>query len=232
MNDLLYYIPAKKVVTPEMAGSLGLGYAVSHTGIDCVEISPGPDQQHGVLFRFSAGGFNGSERAKWEQIPNSTAWLGFDPAHPPSPADLARPKQMNGHFVRLADGNDWLVPVARAISGASPLPRRMKWDGSQWQTGDLLAQYTELFAQACRAWDTIVGATSDGLATFTDECNLAAMALAINYRIGPAEISTLGLFDTASEVEVIKALVDWPALEEIKKKLAAEKSSLTPGVED
>ena len=65
---------------------------------------------------------------------------------PPNDADLARPKQLAGHNVTLADGRPWLVPIARAYGEEDgdlrwfvALPQRsvLGADG-RWTEGDVL----------------------------------------------------------------------------------------------
>lgn len=237
MAGLLYYVPGTATINKVKIVELGLGYAVEDGGPDYAGMSPGPDKASGVVF--SLPGASGTQAQPsqagdytFEQMPGMDVWCGFNPTSPPAPEDLARKEQIGGHDVRLADGNVWHVPVARAVNGATSLPRRLKWDGTDWKPGDVLPQYRDLFAGACAVWDALVEQDA-GEITFNDECGLAVTALAINYRLGPAEVSLLGLFDTESEGEVAKALIDWPTLEEyLKKKRDHDETSSPSGEQD
>jgi hypothetical protein len=239
MRGLIYYLPGRRQANREDLVAAGLGYALEREGgPSCAACEKGPDGAAGCVF--SLPGLDGqapgvqaiAAGVHWQRIPGSAAWVGFNSEAPPGPADLVRRKSLDGHRVELADGQQWLVPVARAVDGSSRLPQRLSWDGRTWAPGDVLPRYAELFAAACRAWDSIFGAAMDGeaITLLTEEADVAALALACNYRIGPAEISLLGLFDTDSQAEVIKALLDWPLVVEVcKKKLPAEERSSPPG---
>lgn len=232
---ILYYSPNTKMVTADAARRLGLGYAFESGGPACLEAHKGPDGGHGCIFVFpdAAGDhppIHVTDRHEWIQLPGSGVYVGVDPDQLPTPESLARREQIDGHFVTLGDGCEWLVPVARMISGATPLPRRLAWDGTEWTPGDVMPKYRELFGAACRLWEVLSGGDAAEL-TLSTECDIAATALAINYRIGPAEISLMGLFSTQTEANIAKALIDWPALMELKKKLDAGELSSEPGCE-
>lgn len=236
MAGLLYYVPDRRAIGIDVVKELGLGYAMDRGGPQHAGMQPGPDTGSGVVFSFAdpdgkSPSLHAAGGATWEQVPGSPVWIGFDPEDPPRPDDLARAEQRDGHAVRLGDGNDWLVPVARAVDGTSPLPRRLRWDGETWAPGDVLQQYTDLFGEACRIWDTVIAGDADSR-TLSVECGIAVMALAINYRLGPAEVSLLGLFDTVNEAEIVLALIDWPAVLAFKKKLDSGEITLPPGDED
>ena len=242
MSGFLYFIADAPGVTRGLLEELGLASFISETsGIQC-NVSDGPGGRGGVVIAASPETNDGKaatagyhpKSQEWIEEPGKRYWVGYEKERRPAPADLERRDLIAGHPVKLADGNLWTVPVARAVNGSTPLPRRLSWDGKGWIYGDVLEQYRELFAQACRIWDLLVGALAEKSAelTVTDECNVAAMALGLNYRLGPLEISALGLFDTKSEVEVVKAVIDWPMLEEIKKKLAAEGDTSPAGAGD
>jgi len=238
MAGFLYFIPGVPGVTQETLDKLGLG---SFIDVNCGQcnVSDGPAKKGGIVIAGTPEHPQGKAATpgyypkiqEWTPEPEKRYWIGYEKANRPQPVDLERGDIIAGHSVKLADGNIWQVPVARAINGSTPLPRRLSWNGKGWIYGDVLEQYKELFAQACRIWDLIVEAEKAEV-TLTDECNVAAMALGLNYRLGPLEISFLGLFDTRTEVEVVKAVIDWPMLEEVKKKLELGEISLDAGNKD
>lgn len=233
MASFLYYLPGPSpTIKPADADAAGLGYLRMRGGFNCARTDSGPDGQHGVVGRLDAGAVL-ADRARWMRVPDSPAWVGYDPQCLPTPGDLLREKPHDGHWVVLEDGNEWLIPVARYVNGASPLPKRLAYENGTWKSGDLLPRYTEFFAAACRFWDTLLGeASEDNQITFNDEVSLAAEALALNYRVGPVEISLLGLLSTQSESEILKAVVDWPAVEDFKKKVESGEVTLPPGEAD
>jgi len=229
---MVYYSPKRQTINRDQAIKLGLGYAMAEDGPTFVATQKGPDAAAGVIFTFGqSDSLMNPDAIVWSRIPNTDLWLGYHPGgNRPGPADLARPETIGGHMVKLADGNEWLVPVARAVNGTSPLPRKLAWDGSKWSAGEVQDRYRDLFGEACRIWDLLIHC-EEATVTISDEANLAAMALAVNYRLGPAEISALGLFDTKCHLDVILALVDWPVVTELAKKKAAGEVFSPPGGE-
>ena len=130
------------------------------------------------------------------------------PENPVRPDQLARAEQRPGHLVRLGDGQEWLIPVARLASGGPGLPRRraIRADGSiGWEVD---AAYRELSDFANIAWDARNGAACD--VTEDDLDRFAALALGVNYRIGLTEAVALGLFTDISLRGIVDALLDWP----------------------
>lgn len=245
MAGLIYYLAGKRAVSEEDLRKAGLGYALDGAGGPShVAAEKGPDGGAGVMFTLpDARGENPpvqalAASARWTRIPDvAGAWVGFDPKDPPGPGDLCRREKMVGHDVEMGDGRKWTVPVAIRFPEGTCLPRSLSWDGSRWAQGDVVPRYRELFAAAQRIWDNLVNATKPGeeagevTVTLSEEAGVCACALAVNYRLGPAEISALGLFDEQSEANAALALVDWPAVLEYarKKKQALEAASSQPG---
>jgi hypothetical protein len=218
MAAFFYFFSGRRSVQPKDFVDAGLAHALEdgHRGGTC-EMSPGPSGKGGAIAippspRGSTPPAAAADAARWVQVPERDVWIGWLPDAPPTPRDLARAEQVPGHEVKLADGARWLVPVARRISGATGLPRALRWDGRGWTTGDVVAQHAQLWAIASRVWDAMLGGVQGGV-TLDVECDAAALALSTNYRLGPPEIGALGLFTTATQMEVIKALVDLPVLE-------------------
>ena len=231
--SLFYYLPGLKTVSLHDVSAAGLDHAREVGAPSYAEMSPGPDGGAGVVFRFDDGGCGDVEKLCWTRN-GKTAWVGFTPANRPGPERLARRKTIAGREVELADGNRWPVPVARRIDGEPGLPRRLEYDGEAWRPGAVLPLYASLFDEAARIFDSLINADAedDAPLTLSDECDLAARALQINYRVGPAEISALGLFDTRTHADVLLAMVDWPTVLAFKKKVDSGEVSLPAGGED
>lgn len=215
---MLYYVAGRSTMNRAQAVELGLGYAAGPGSCSSVATSSGPDGQAGVVFSFGGTRVHRADAATWEEhYALEGVWVGFDPASPPAPEDLEREAVIKGHAVTLGDGRQWIVPVARKISGDSGLPCRLRMTRDGWVVGDVSdAQHRALFDRACEIWDML----RDGSVTLEDECDLAAIALGMNYRVCAAEISTLGLFTTQAEAEVVEAILDLPSVPALKKKLA------------
>lgn len=237
MAGIYYYLSGQNAVSREMTDALGLAYACDTGGPNHAAMGPGPDGKPGVVFVFAGPdgsmaptALAGRPSVHWMEYPgNDGLWLGYDQADVPGPEDLVRSEQQWGHAVQLADGRLWTVPVARLVDGQPALPRRLSWDGTAWTEGEILERYASLFAAACRLWDALA---VNGRVELDESCDVATSALAVNYRIGPAEISLLGLFDTESHAAVVKAMIDWPTVEALVKKGVSNQPSLEPGERD
>lgn len=242
--------------------AVGLGYAFdpSGRGVDAptlADITGGPDGQSGVIaacdsrvkrIRYEP------DRQTWVAAPPLSAaptapasndthhstWLGWYTADPPTPADLARPKMLAGNPVQLADGNDWIVPLARAwIEGQdgeqsgwlTVLPQHAGMDErGEWSPDGVVKRYRRLWELACKYWDAALAADREDDKTlafeFSELNESAVLALRTNYYIGRSEVSALGLFETYTAQSVMEALIDmamvreWLGRESLKKKAA------------
>lgn len=220
-RGLVYFLAGPTPPTPDWARAAGLGYVLgSSQSMPRNGPATIPPAGNGTLW--TGTGKPGS-RPHWEEHPlRKGVWVGWDPDCPPKPEDLARPKQQAGHWVKLADGNEWLIPVARRPAGGSPFPRRIKFDAAGEPAVDAQpsdAEHRWLWEQACRYWDavTMAAEAADGQATTVqvtvgDTIQLAARALALNYRLSTAEVSMLGLLSTDLLSPICDALCDWPSL--------------------
>lgn len=220
----------------DKAEKLGLGYAMRDGGgCETTEVFNGP-LGAGVFFSFAGANTQLGNGAVWREIPGKGGLsVGYLPEKKPKPRDLERANMLSGHATQLGDGHKWLIPCARRIDGSTPLERGIEWDGSSWVGGDVVAHQQELYAQACKVWDSIMrsidgaDAEEDVRLKVNDECDIASMALGTNYLLGPAEISLLGLLTTHKMAQVCLALVDWPALDELKKKEEQGEPTPKPG---
>lgn len=231
MAGLLYYIPKQTpAITPKMVDELGLAYAMAGVMYSAAGVvQGGPDDDCGVILvdpkTVPKFGYYPNEQT-WRKIPGSDVWVGMITDSLPSPADLVRNQVLPGHLVKLADGQEWLMPVAR---GQREEDDELRWsmslptapttvdENGKWVRGDVADAYRPLWETAMRFWDAwfIAEKTkgSDKAIMLFDNLNDAALlALATNYRVGMAEVSLLGLFDSDCVVEILKVLIDWPTL--------------------
>ena len=155
------------------------------------------------------------------------------------PADLLRDKPLAGHLVELADGYEWLSPMARSHAEESArivwrhaLPRGVALnpfekdqEQRKWQPGPVLPRYRRLWDLGLAWWDVRMAAGTDARFDFNGLYAAAAECLSANYRLGPDEITLLGLFDSDSAESILDALIDLPGLAalsaELQKKTAA-----------
>jgi hypothetical protein len=255
MGGFLYYAAGgKRSIALAEAKTLGLGYAFDRQITSC-GVERGPDGAAGTVVadpsRIDPSRIGYYPDAQtWRVFPNPqslipnplpSVWIGYATAEPPGPADLIRLRPLDGHWVELADGRPWLVPIARGYSsdgsgGYLALPQTIALDAvGKWDTGRVIPKYEALWSLAQRWWDSLIGArpaadsdaarsAGEGLTTvvfeFSDWIDAAVTALAANYRVGPIEVDLLGLLTTETPRAILNALVDWPAVEAyLKKKL-------------
>lgn len=240
MSGLLYYLPQRSHVELAQAAELGLGHAFER------DLSPrgvsanGPDGGAGVVIcdatRVAKLGHY-ADCQEWMKIPQSPAdaWVGRFINEPVKPEDLARDEQLGGHPVTLADGQQWLVPVARGLAETDDgqrtwyqaVPTRMRLDeqSGDWTEGEIVERYRPLWSIATAWWDRFYASAEEDFEEsfdFARRADAAAEVLAVNYRLGRAEVSLLGLFDAQAPVAVLHATVDMPTMEEWLKKNRAD----------
>lgn len=192
----------------------------------------GPDKLNGCLV---AGGnrppeFISDARQVWEEVPtpHGSYWIGLENAQtPPGPQDLVNPVNIDGHFVRLGDGNDWRIPLiwrwdAKDCTHVIALPRKLTRrivEGRVVMSMEVISGYEPLVAIAARVWDSYINQTPISLNQLFDD---AAMLLGMNYRIGAAELSLLGLVDEQLVQKILSAAIDLPMIvKQCEENLAA-----------
>lgn len=260
MAGFLYYFPNRTQgqVKVDQLRQWGLGYAFEERATPAL-VMRGPDGQRGIVVadprvvEENDLGF-WPERQRWEKVPpglpghEQGAWIGCSSTASMRPQDLLREQPLEGHWVRLADGQRWLVPIARKALPVDGQPMRYAIalphvagldEAGNWTAGNVLAKYAQLWRTAELFWNALIGAQvddEDGSATleFGDTLDAATCALAANYRVGKLEVSLLGLLTHQHAVDVLYAVVDWPTvLEWVKKKETAGAGSCTePGPAD
>lgn len=215
--SFLYYAPCQRHAISEVRKEIA--YAFDSEGGPVRECHPGPDERPGIVFGDGAA-WSGRENKvghypetqTWHQIPKSEIWIGYYEL--PTPDELARPKQLRGLPVELADGNQWLVPVARNFVESEgdygfvcALPSARKFDGEKWMTNGPIPKYRLLWEIATN-WAETISPSYDGNATVEDECEGCVDVLSVNYRVHRAEISVIGLLTEESRGEIISAALD------------------------
>lgn len=162
------------------------------------------------------------KRVEWEGSP--VYWLGYGTKEVPGPDDLVRDEVVMGHAVTLADGNDWIVPVARSFrEGLTCLPEDLRMGADGKLQRSVKAAYRELFDRASAVAEP---AYSQGFYEIDEEesYRLVVDALAVNYRVGLAEVNALGLLDTRTRHAALGALIDQPTFLELMKQFEAEQA--------
>lgn len=234
MSGFLYFAAGiVNPLTPESVSQLDLGYAFAglpmHGRIDGRTPSGGPgtimcDQSRLEPFDMA---FHPDEQF-WRKRPgDDCVWIGYYKESPPTPANLARHKQLAGDSMQLADGNQWQVPRFWWHAGEDgfrlQLPRYYDLDEQgQWVYGDVDEEYAHLKALADRLLAAIYFASADDtIPPFTtiEALETAPKLLAINYVVSPIECAILRLFKRNSPPRRLAELaVDYDtAMEWVKK---------------
>lgn len=258
MAGFLYYIEAAKSdVKIEALRQLGLGYAFDKQGdFTAAVVTRGPgDSGPGIVIadtrRLGERGLGlYLDQQVWRMIPcagDRKLMVGHYKDHPPRPVDVARSTQLPGHPVVLADGQSWLIPVARAFSEQNGkvgfvenLPQCVGVDEKgNWTRDGVKPQFAALWELATKWWDQVVAVLQDtdlpdtGTVEisfeFAGRNDAALLALSTNYAIGKTETAMLGLFDDQCSGLILSALIDMPSINlYLKKKLDAAEPAISP----
>ncbi len=240
MAGFLYYLPGPvDGVTLDDARKAGLGYAFDSENCTAAGVhANGLDQGgQGVIVadptRVESIGLY-PDKQTWRKIPGREVWAGFYTDDQPTPADLARKEQLNGHPVTLLDGNKWLCPVARGAAEEDgslvwfhALPQRATLtDAGVIEPGDVVPKFASTWDLATRWFDVRMGAfeESDGKTIefqYNGVIESAVEALAVNYVVSVPEcVGLLGLLTEQLAVEILDTLIDMPTRYELLKKIA------------
>ena len=163
-------------------------------------------------------------------------WVGYWNDDKPTPGDLARTQQIDGHYVPT-DAGEWLVPLARQfqpVDGgghtyATKLTETVRRgpDGG-WISGGVVPSHDHLWKMAGALWDAHTSEPSsgggfevdfgpDGPETIYDA---AGEILAANYLVRSDELAALGALTTTTASAICLALIDWPTVVDYLKKNA------------
>lgn len=254
MAGFLYYLPGRtRDVEVADLRKAGLGHAFDDTCTAC-EVQTGPDGKAGVIVaddrRVPANLIKYKpDEQQWRGIPGSDIQVGMYTEDRPTPDDLERDQMLLGHMVRMGDGNDWLVPIARGYKEedgelrwyvALPQVDELKDDG-EWFAGEIVDPFKPLWNSAMRWWNAFCAAVgaettqgeADGTTSFEfgELVQAVVMVLAANYLVGTAEIGLLKLSNGQCRPNVMNATIDLPTIIAWnKKKLAAAGSNSSDGL--
>lgn len=231
MANFIYAIENVKIVSSLQLDEAGL------TGIfDKVEISQrystiGPGGKECVLL-MGAGKdtkllyFRPKEQ-NWQKSMNGKYWLGFYTDDRPTERDLRRKRQLAGHEIELADGDRWLIPTARMLSGGSTLPQSLILGKNGEVLTEELSEYAQFSSKVGQLWEDFQceNKWKEGelKLTVTERMRLAIEALAWNYHIGVDEANLLKLITTQNISEILAAIIDVPTLIRVSEEVQAEK---------
>jgi hypothetical protein len=191
------------------------------------EVQTGPGGLGGLVYSNDDGktGYYPDSQS-WSQA--EEIWIGVD-RDPIKPESLLRKEIIGGHSVRLEDGNDWIIPVARAFPSGTRLPEALILGPDGQLISEVLPRFAQFSTDANRVYDALAG---DGEMSVVDAWEIAVKALGFNYYIGRREVSLLKLLTTANIIEILKAIIDYPTVMEALKKKAPDAGSMSAGSAD
>lgn len=224
----LYYFPAtdRAAITPAFVRAAGLG----DVGRDC--LAPrvwddrtaranvhqrGPDGSSGAILAFlpvddltpDVGHF--PDRQVWRPVGDPIKyWIGHTPSDPPRPETLRRAHVVPGYDVELPDGHVWTCPTIRRYGRQFGVPTQWGVDACGQFTESVLPDYAAFWELSGEMLDAALGGRDWNTAQYFDA---AARCLGLNYRLGPHEITALGLLTSDTFARVFKAAVDGDALQ-------------------
>jgi hypothetical protein len=235
--SLQIYIPGIRGASLEPLRQLGLSDLLD-AQTTCMTIDvhrDGPDGGAGVCFHWESpvADAPGSpappgvhlEDQIWQPCkPNVAAgrqaaafWLGRPKGDFVSPATLSRPRQLPSTAVRLADGNDWLVPIA------VKLPHKITLDADGEPIRKVASRYEQFYQRAEKYFALLRGHRRGEERELAGAYHFAVEALAFNYRFNRDVADFLDLFTeenllwTMGATFEVRELDAWQAQ---KKKLA------------
>ncbi|WP_166820520.1 hypothetical protein [Thalassoroseus pseudoceratinae] len=147
-------------------------------------------------------------------------YVGFENGRRPKPSDLQRPDMMQGHEVKLNDGELYRIPVIHAAYTTLPLGYRVR---KGIPNLEIAPQYEELVAEGAKWFDM---ATSETAAGFSEMYLFACLILRLNYRVGLMECSLdcLNLLTTDNVSEIISVTLGF---RDIQAEIEAQKKRAT-----
>lgn len=231
----IYFLPNQRGIASAKTLPACLAHLVGAPGLRFQGVSKGPDGAPGMICTYGdkSAAFN-AQAQTWARMAGESAWIGFDTL--PLPHDLMREDLRAGLALTLADGNPWMVPFARLMTGdgyetALPRKRRLGADG-RWVADEVVAQYRALWEAACRWYEKKYGlmvalANLGGgelVYGIQEETGDAILALATNYRVGPMECELLGLLDDPAVEAILDTIADIASFDVLsaKKAVAAD----------
>lgn len=217
----------------------------------------GPDGGRGFSFRASAGPQpdvpDDPARVRWIPIRSAADapadappdyWIGTDRESPPTPAELLRDEFIPGRPVRLADGAEWEIPIARRADAdagmVAGLPVRLSLDDDGRRAVTVVDRYRELWDCAAEAWNESLRSTFGAAPdvpeeiatlepmTFARAVEICGVALRANYRAGEVEAAAAGLLDSESVHAILKTIADVDAFVEMAQKKTASPPTHEP----
>lgn len=197
-----------------------------------------PDQQTWTKIKAfpgkQASGFGGA----LEHAAPTEYWFGFNHVTGFDPSRFLRDDYVSGHYAIIRKMM-WMIPQVRLyqehggeVIQTTKLPVKAEYKNGQWLQGGVVERYRRLVEIGDLVFESTYGGTTEGDDTFRipdESVELCAELLMLNYRIGPEEISALGLIEISVDSlwDILKLVIDEPGIIELiqKKTAVAETNS-------
>lgn len=240
MTQFMYCIPNEKANSKldieRLFRKKGIEYAykegakyqitpVNNTPADCPGLIVQADGS------FSTCRYNPDEQ-EWGRIEGTDCYVGKWKSDVFKPEDLVRKETIEGYYLKLRDGNDWIIPVARfnmSEDNTGCLKHSLALDkNGKMIKGALPPRQEKLSEIAGDLLDKILNYSGKIDETYGE--NYPFDILSANYRIWKPEVALMQLwfFEDDFEKNIILFFVDAPGYAELKKK-ELEESNTTAG---
>lgn len=243
MPGFFYFLPdTRGQVSDNLLSRFGLLH-IREIGdnLHCREVIRGPDGKQGLMCgnarNWQPEEVKQSDSLTWKLFPKShaeaQAYCGWQTDKLPKPEELARKVQLAGEWLTLADGNRWLIPIARKVTQdgsycALPLAFDLDDETGEWKASQVQADYKRIWDHANAYYDAMLEA-SDKVGPgesikfpIPSYERLVSDAIAANYRTSMREIATLGVLTSSVAGEIARVLIDSNGFSQLKKKEEAD----------
>lgn len=147
---------------------------------------------------------------EWLSFNGGLIWAAIDKNYPPTPADLARHKMLDGYPIEMADGQEWIVPILRRWPAGTALPQDWEWDDAGQFVQRIKARYQRIWESSSKTASEFFDSPSGHRINLPDATQRILDALALNYRLGRHEQRLLHLVDSTNWEDALAATVDLP----------------------
>jgi hypothetical protein len=223
MSGFFYFLEDTNQADTEAIESAGLSDRLPIGHIEQRPVSQGPSGKSGVVLAYSGVVLYQPETQKWRDC--GGYWLGYDKEKPPMPKDILREDALAGHLCKLGDGENWLIPICRAIQTGAFFEKGIQFALSE--SGEWEERIRPEFTKLCKDIEVLYSAfsaqyfgqeiTVDDGENF-NQFDACERALALNYRISKWEIDALSLFTQEALTLIAQAMIDVPTILDVVKK--------------
>lgn len=174
----------------------------------------------------------------WTNIPKydgtkGRLWIGYYKDNKPTPKNFLRKDYIDGYYLELGDGKEWIIPIARRFQKGCLLPK-----GTMMLVADRLDEFViekylplqkiaeQLFVHFGLDEDKEFRKDDGFLCDNISFYKTCSEVLATNYNLDYREIGVLKLFTTENTIDILKLVVDMPYIDRLVANLkSAEKKT-------